>query len=139
MLFRLMLLIGIGIILLSSCDKQDDSDLEDIIIGREFDPQLLGTWTMNFSTRDDFNGIGSWLDSLHFAENNIGNQKIYQFSELEREVPFLYYTDFDTLFIFRNKKLEKWVYDFKDDNLSIISIHSIYISYSEFLTYTRSE
>ncbi|WP_157666546.1 hypothetical protein [Alkalitalea saponilacus] len=133
-----MLLIGISIALFS-CEKQDDSELDDIIIGRDFDPELLGTWAMNSTSRDYDNANIFWIDSIHFGENNIGKQRIYQFSELEREVPFQYYTDNDNLFIFRNNNLENWIYEIKNDSLTIVSIYSIYISYSDVLTYLKSK
>jgi hypothetical protein len=80
---------------LLSCEKANDNDSDGSIIGRYFDQELIGTWTMNYSTRDINNGITSWTDSIRFEENNFGTQQTYRFSELEQDLSFLYYTDRD--------------------------------------------
>lgn len=104
-------------LLLFACEKTNDNLEDSNIIGKYSDQELLGVWIMNYSTRDMNNGITIWTDSIEFDDNNAGNRMIFQFSNLEEEIPFQYYTDKDSLFLYIDKTKEKWIYAIRNDSL----------------------
>jgi hypothetical protein len=121
-----LILVASGFLLLS-CEKTNDT----IIIGKDFDHELLGDWRMSYLTKDVQNNITSWTDSIKFDENNAGNRKIYRFSELEEDIPFLYYTEKDSLFLQIDQNIETWIYTIRSDSLIMTKSLSLYSSYFE--------
>ena len=117
-------------LLLFACKKTNDN-LEDSIIGKYSDQELRGIWTMSYSTRDMNNGITIWTDSIEFADNNRGNRMIYQFSNLEDDIPFHYYTEEDSLFLYMKQIKEKWIYTIRNDSLIMKTSNPPYSSYYE--------
>ena len=92
----LLVLIGIGL-LMGSCKKTNDNPDDFDITGKYFDQKILGKWARNYSTRDINNGITFWADTLIFENDNLGIQKVYQFSKLAEKIPFQFYSEKDTL------------------------------------------
>lgn len=138
MLLRILLLVQMGFCLLS-CDKANDNESDSPVTGRFIDQELIGTWTMNYSSRDLNNGIISWIDSIRFEENNFGTQKTYRYSSLEQDFSFLYYTANDSLFLIQDKKEDIWIYTIKNDSLSMTSLQPHYSSYYAFKVYRKSK
>lgn len=112
----ILTLITAGLMLIA-CKKTNDNFEGSSIIGKYSDKELLGVWIMNYSSRDINNGITSWTDSIKFDDSNAGNRMIYQFSNLEEDIPFLYYTEKDNLFFYIGQIKEKWVYTIRNDSL----------------------
>lgn len=134
----LLILIGFGL-LMGSCKKINDNPDDFDIAGKYFDQKILGKWTRNYSTKDINNGITSWTDMLIFKNDNLGNQKIYQFSELTENIPFQFYSEKDTLVFRIEKDLRKWCYSIKNDSLILTLPLPLYSSYAEVRTYLRDK
>lgn len=134
----ILILIGIGL-LMGSCKKTNDYPDGFDITGKYFDQKILGKWTRNYSTRDINNGITYWTDKLIFENDNLGNQKIYQFSELTEKIPFQFYSEKDTLVLRIEKDLRKWCYSIKNDSLILTLPLPLYSSYAEVRTYLRDK
>lgn len=132
----LIILIGIGL-LMGSCNETNDNPDDFNITGKYFDQKILGRWTRNYSTRDINNGITLWADTLIFEKDNLGNQKIYQFSELTEEIPFQFYSEKDTLVLRIEKNLRKWCYSIKNDSLILTMPVPLYSSTAMVSTYLR--
>ena len=112
----LLVLLGFGLLMVS-CEKRNDDPDDFSITGKSFDQRILGKWMRSYSTRDANNGITLWTDSLIFENDNLGNQKIYQFSELTVKTPFQFYSEKNTLVIRVEKDLTKWSYSIRNDSL----------------------
>lgn len=134
----LLLLLGIGL-LMGSCKKTNDN-LDDFdITGKYFDQKMLGEWVRHYSTRDLNNGITFWTEMLMFENDNLGNQKIYQFSELKENTPFQFYSEKDTLVLQIGKDLRKWCYLIRNDSLILAMPVPLYSSYNEVRTYLKNK
>jgi len=134
----LLILIGIGL-LMGSCKKTIDNTDDFDITGKYFDQKILGKWARNYSTRDINNGITFWADTLIFENDNLGHQKVYQFSELTENIPFQFYSEKDTLVFRIETDLRKWCYSIKNDSLILTLPLPLYSSYAEIRTYRRDK
>lgn len=134
----LLILLCIGL-LVASCKKTNDSPNDFNITGKSFDQKILGKWTRNYSTRDANNGITLWTDTLTFENDNLGSQKIYQFTELTEKIPFQFYSENDTLVLRVEKDLRKWCYSIKNDSLILIAPLPSYSSYAVVRTYLKDK
>jgi hypothetical protein len=134
----LLILLGFGL-LMASCEKTNDNPDDFSITGKSFDQKILGKWTRNYSTRDANNGITLWTDTLIFENDNLGNQKLYQFSELTEKIPFQFYSEKDTLVLRIEKDLRKWCYSIKNDSLILTAPLPLYSSYVVVRTYLKDK
>lgn len=125
-------------LLLSGCKKDE---VLNTFEGKSIDNNILGIWTRNYSSRDINNSITDWKDTLVFENNNIGKNKIYQFSELFQNLTFQYYTEENTLFLFfeetTDQNVIKWMYSIRNDSLLLSSIQPPYSSYMDLRIYTK--
>ena len=135
-----VLLILLCIVSLVTACKKTNDNLDDFsLVGKSVDQKMLGKWTRNYSTRDANNGITLWTDTLTFENDNLGSQKIYQFTELTEKIPFQFYSENDTLVLRVEKDLRKWCYSIKNDSLILIAPLPSHSSYAVVQTYLKDK
>ena len=109
------------ILLMISC-VSDKVEPENILVGKEYDQQLLGKWERESLIRDLYNSITVVYDTIIFQKGNEGIWDTYFFDELQESQHFLFYSNQDTLFIqFVNSSMSEYHFDIKEDTLFLQS------------------
>lgn len=103
-------------LLFLSCDKLPES-----YNGKNTDPDLIGTWARSYSSRDSYNGITLFTDTIRFGVNNQGLNIIYAFDRIENKYLFQYYSE-DNIVYIRPDGMDKpnpQTFRVQNDSLSI--------------------
>ena len=122
--FVIHLLIGLFLILLACTDK----DQTGTYFGKNIDDSIIGTWSTSYISRDLFNSIIVYKETLTFKPNNHGDQRLYKFNTLDFSHFFQFYTEDNSLTIKYDQIEDEvhWNYIIRNDSL-ILEGNRIYI------------
>jgi hypothetical protein len=110
--------------LILSCEKsQDDYSIKPI------DTNLIGIWKNTYSTRDLFNMITVFTDTLSFNSDNSGSWYMYRFSEPESKSSFNFFTE--------NNLIHLKFKESGDQNLLIYEVRNDSLILSGTATFTK--